>query len=97
MRYICENSTLSADEGDVAYVMLEVVDSLGRTVTSDCTTRLKVENIGAGELIGCATGAPDDMESFRSFTPRVFRGRAQAVIRSTGQAGAVDLRVERNY
>lgn len=96
VRCIYENPTLTADEGDVAYVTLEVIDSQGRTVTSDCTTRLKVENIGAGELIGCATGAPDDMESFRSTTPRMFRGRAQAVVRSAGKAGAVELRVQRS-
>ena len=93
VRCIYENPTLTADEGDVAYVTLEVIDSQGRTVTSDCTTRLTVENRGAGVLIGCATGAPDDMESFRSTTPRVFRGRAQAVVRSAGKAGAVELSV----
>lgn len=85
---------ISGTLNDLVYVTIELIDDEGNVVTSDCSTQLDVTNIGAGELIGCCTGSPNDMESFRTTTPTVFRGRALAIVRSNGSAGKVDLKVE---
>lgn len=85
---------ISAEENDLVFVTLELVDEDGNVVSSDYETQLSVSNAGAGELIGCCTGNPNDMQSFRSFTPTVFRGRALAIVRSNGVAGPVRLNVE---
>ncbi len=85
---------ISAELNDLVYVTLELIDDEGNVVTSDSETQLNVTNIGAGELIGCCTGSPNDMESFRTLTPTAFRGRALAIVRSNGTAGTVDLQVE---
>ena len=93
-RLVYEDATLSADANDLAYVTIELVDADGNVVTSDKETQLTITNTGAGELIACGTGSPNDMRSFRATSLTVFRGRALAILRSNGTAGAVSLNVE---
>ena len=94
VRCVYEDSDLSGELNDLAYVTLELVDAEGNVVTSDCTTQISIQNNGAGDLIACGTGAPDDMKSFRSTRPTVFRGRALAILRSNGTEGKVSLSAE---
>ena len=94
VRMVYEDKEISADVNDLAYVTIELVDSEGRVVTSDCTTQLEITNEGCGDLIACGTGSPNDMKSFRSNKLTVFRGRALAIVRSNGQAGPVKIRAE---
>lgn len=94
VRCVYEDTHISSDPGDLAFVTLELVDANGRVVTSDCSTQINIRNEGAGELIACGTGSPNDMRSFRSTTPTVFRGRALAIIRSNGKAGKVKVKAE---
>lgn len=94
VRMVYEDEQLSAQLNDLAFVTLELVDAEGRVVTSDCSTRLAISNTGCGELIACGTASPTDMQSFRSNTVTVFRGRALAIVRSNGQAGRVSLSAE---
>ena len=94
VRCIYEDSTLSADPNDLAYVTLELTDADGNVVTSDCTTKISIRNTGTGQLIACGTASPNDMTSFRSTTPTMFRGRALAIIRSNGIAGKVSVSVD---
>ena len=91
VRCVYEDAQISDQLNDLAYVTLEVVDANGNVVTSDCSTQISIRNEGAGQLVACGTGSPNDMKSFRSTKPTVFRGRAQAIVRSDGKAGAVRL------
>ena len=92
--YDDNNSTLTSDIHDLCFVTIELIDDEGNVVTADKETQVRVSNEGVGELIGCCTACPDDMKSFRSLTPKVFRGRALAIVRSTGEAGEVRLKAE---
>lgn len=94
VRFVYEDKTLSADTNDLAYVTIEVVDDEGNVVTSDCETKLTIANTGAGDLIACGTANPTDMNSFRSNTLTVFRGRALAILRGNGTAGTVSISAE---
>ena len=87
-------NTLTSDLQDLCYVTIELVDEEGNVVTADKETQIHVSNEGVGELIGCCTACPDDMKSFRTLSPRVFRGRALAIVRSNGVAGKVKLKAE---
>ena len=92
--YDDDNSSLTDDIHDLCYVTIELIDDEGNVVTADKETQIRVSNEGVGELIGCCTACPDDMKSFRSLTPKVFRGRALAIVRSTGEAGEVRVKAE---
>lgn len=94
LRLIYEDQTLTDDPGDLAYVTIELVDAEGRVVTSDCSTQVCIENTGCGQLIACGTASPTDMQSFRSNTVTLFRGRALAIVRSDGTAGSVSINAQ---
>lgn len=93
LRLKCDRSNLkSADVEDLAYVTVELVDEQGRVVPdSDRMVSFSVE--GDGELLACGNACPNDMESFRNPSPRLFWGRAQAIVKSAGRIGAFTLRV----
>jgi len=83
-------SLRSADVEDLAYVTVELVDEQGRVVPdSNRTVSFSVE--GQGELLACGNACPNDMESFRNPSPRLYNGRAQAIVKSVGKAGSFTL------
>ena len=49
---------------------------------------------GAGELAGAGSANPKDVASFRQPRTRTFQGRSLAVLRPTGQAGAIMLNAD---
>ncbi len=93
-RALYDKNTIAATTDDLAYVTIELVDAEGRVVTSDNTTRLHIKNAGCGQLIATGNASPNDMASFRSPTPAVFRGRALAIVRGNGNPGPVSLDID---
>ena len=93
-RALYEKNTIAASTDDLVYVTIELVDAEGRVVTSDNTTRLHIKNAGCGQLIATGNASPNDMASFRSPTPAVFRGRALAIVRGNGNPGPVSLDID---
>jgi hypothetical protein len=63
-----------------------IVAALGLITASLCTAAI------SGELAGSGTANPKDVSSFRNPTPTTFHGKALAIIRPNGAAGAVTLR-----
>ena len=55
--------------------------------------RVSVVAEGAGTLLAAGNASPTDMESFRSREPRLFQGRALAILKSGRQAGTIRLTV----
>lgn len=85
-------SLRSADAEDLAYITVELVDGQGRVV-SDSGRTVSFSVDGQGELLASGNACPNDMESFRNPSPRLYNGRAQAIVKSTGREGAFTLRV----
>lgn len=92
IRLTADRSEIRADRRDLSYVKIEIVDARGRVVP-DTEVELTLEATGNGTIVASGNGAYTDMESFRSLTPRTFRGRAIAILQPDSQPGAIGLRV----
>lgn len=83
---------LSASHHDLAYVQISVVDEDGNL----CPTAelpLKIETSGVSHTAVGGTGHPFDMKSFRSMTPKSFRGKAMLIIQPQDESGDVTIKV----
>ena len=87
-----DRSELRSDDGDLAFVEIELHDADGRLVTSrEVSLRATVE--GPAVLQALASARPDTEEPFHSPEVTTFDGRALAILRPTG-AGAITLTLE---
>ncbi len=82
VRLTTDRHELRPDGQDLAFVTIEAVDAQGNVVTSDSDTRLSISLTGAATLLAAGNASPTDMQSFCSATPRLYRGRALAIVRS---------------
>ena len=60
--------------------------------STPATTMITIEVDGPGVLQGFGTGAPATEEGFRTNSCTTYKGRALAVLRSTGDSGHVKVR-----
>lgn len=86
LRLTPDRTILHADGQDLCYVLIELVDAQGRLVP-ETGRRLTLSPSPVQQLAGSGNGQPDDMESFGSLTPTLFRGQAMAIIRATKTPG----------
>ena len=94
LRLNADRDTIKANRSDLCYVTIELVDAEGRVCTSnsDLHVQLSVEGEG-GCLLASGNASPNDMASFRSTNPSLFRGRALAILRSSDTPGIIRLNV----
>ena len=88
VRLAPESDVLVADGADLAFVHLELADRKGIVEMLD-DDRVEIAVEGPAELVGFGTAAPATEESFLSTHCTTYRGRALAILRSTGTAGIV--------
>ena len=92
IRLTADRSKIKADKNDLSYVKIEVLDKNGRVIP-DCDLPLEIKSSGKGSVIASGNGSADDMRSFRSLTPKAFRGKAIAIVQPDIQAGNIHLTV----
>jgi beta-galactosidase len=92
IRLTADRNTIRASQNDLAYVSIELVDSNGHVVPDE-DMQLSVSLKGEGEVIS-GNADPTDTTSFRSLTPRTFRGKALAIVRPTGKTGTMMLEIK---
>lgn len=85
-----ESTSIAADGDDLIFAHVALQDDAG-TVEMLADEEVKIEVSGPGELIGYGTAAPATTEEFTAATRTTFRGRALAVVRSTGAPGTITL------
>lgn len=90
-----DRTTLTADGRDVSVLNVTVLDAAGRPVaTADDFIVFEVE--GAGRIIGVGNGDPASTEPDQitgaPYHRRLFNGRCQAILQTTGEAGAITVR-----
>ncbi|WP_440906678.1 glycoside hydrolase family 2 TIM barrel-domain containing protein (plasmid) [Catenovulum sp. SX2] len=87
-----DKSDLTADAYDVAHLVVQLRDKVGRAVTTD-ETQVNFEITGPAKLLGVDNGAPDNIQDFQSNKIVTKRGRALAIIQSTKQSGTIRVKV----
>ena len=92
IRLTADRSKIKADKNDLSYVKIEVLDKDGRVIP-DCDIPLEIKSSGKGSVIASGNGSADEMRSFRSLTPKAFRGKAIAIVQPDMQAGNIHLTV----
>ncbi len=94
LRLVADRQEILADGTDLSYVTVELVDAAGRVITSDSSTKIDMTIEGEGTILAAGNASPTDMESFRNTSPKVFRGRALAIVKSNDNAGEIKLTVK---
>lgn len=92
IRLTADRTEIRASRNDLSYVNIYVTDNKGRVVT-DSNLPLKISLQGNGQVIA-GNASPTDMPSFRSLTPKAFKGCALAIVCPTGEKGILTLLVE---
>ncbi|GAB1415760.1 beta-galactosidase GalB [Paludibacter sp.] len=92
IRLTADRKQIRADKNDLSYVKIELVDTDGNVVP-DTDVQVSIKYEGKGKVIASGNASYDDMNSFRSLSPRTFRGKAIAVIQSNGEIGNIDFTV----
>ena len=86
-----DRSEITADDRDLAFVSIELVDDHGR-LNPTADREIRVDVTGAGVLQGLGSARPVSAESYLRSSHRTFEGRLLAVIRPTG-VGEIELRI----
>ncbi|MFF5965134.1 glycoside hydrolase family 2 TIM barrel-domain containing protein [Streptomyces collinus] len=90
LRLESEEPALTADGADLAFLTLTITDAAG-TAEMLADDRVTLTVSGPAELIGFGTANPAPVDGFTSESCTTFRGRALAVLRSTGEPGEVTV------
>ena len=92
IRLIEDRKVIKADRDDLAYVTVELIDKEGRIVP-DADMKVTLSVVGNGIIRGSGNACPTDMESFRSLSPKTFKGKAMAILQPDGNVGEITLNV----
>lgn len=90
LRLVSDVCLLTTSRGDLAHVLVEVLDDRGRLVP-DATLRVDFAVDGAGELAGVGNGNPHNVDSFKKPRRWTWHGRALAILRPAKQSGWLTL------
>ncbi len=90
LKLTAERTTLVASRDSLAFVVIEAVDAAGNPVPSG-TVEVVAQVSGPGELVALGNGDPTDVGSVQDARQRLWRGKALAIIRSSGKPGTIRL------
>jgi hypothetical protein len=90
IRLIADRNSINNNPNDLSYIQIELIDKAGNVVP-DRDTEIALEVSGVGKILAAGNAAPTDMKSFRSLTPKTFKGKALAILQPTGNKGEVKL------
>ena len=88
-----EGTTLRPDRLALAYLPIEIVDAAGRVVP-DAALPISVKVDGPADLIALGSANPEYTGLLNVPQSETFRGRALAILRSTGAPGPVRVRIQ---
>lgn len=88
-----DRSDLKNSKNDLSYVQIELIDKDGNIVP-DSDTKLELSISGNGKILAAGNACPTDMDSFRSLTPKTYKGKALAIIQPNSEKGQIILNVK---
>jgi beta-galactosidase len=93
IRLTPDHSRLAAENGDLSFVTVEIVDAEGRMCPHvDHPVFFTVA--GVGTLAAVGNGNPASTEAYRGNQRRAYRGRCLAVVQANGAPGEIHLRAQ---
>lgn len=92
LRLTADRDAIDADGQDLSFIVIECVDSNGRTVPG-ADNLLTVSTEGPVSLIGLGNADIKDEDPYFDNTHRAWKGRALAVVRNDGRTGSAIVRV----
>jgi beta-galactosidase len=88
-----DRSTLRADGGDLAYVMVDAVDGQGR-LEPNADGEVTFSISGPGTIMAVGNGDGTDTAAYQGTQRKLFHGRALVVVRATREAGTIRVKAE---
>lgn len=96
IRLKADRTDLKDSKNDLSYVQIELIDKDGNIIP-DKDLKLELSISGKGRILAAGNACPTDMESFRSLTPKTYKGRALAIIQPEGGKGDMTFKVKTQY
>ncbi|MDR1902496.1 MAG: DUF4982 domain-containing protein [Treponema sp.] len=93
LRLYCDRTALKIDAGDLAYIMISLIDPAG-IINRACEKMIRLTVLGPGVLQGFGSANPESEEDYFSTERTTFNGEVLAVIRPTGEAGEIRVTAE---
>ncbi len=93
LKLSAERPTISAARDNLAFVTVEGIDADGNLIPIE-VAEVAAEVSGPGELIAFGNGDPTDVGSVQDARQKLWRGRALAIVRSTGEPGTIKVTVK---
>ena len=93
IRLSADRKEIRSDNTDLSYITIELIDEKGRVITSNSERKINITVEGEGSLLAAGNASPTDMESFRSENPKLYNGRALAIVKSSETEGEITLKV----
>jgi beta-galactosidase len=83
-----DRESIAADRRDVAHIVVQILDSAGRTVpTAANAVTFQLE--GEGKLIGVDNGDPQSHDDYKATRVKAFNGLCLAIVQSTAKPGQI--------
>lgn len=92
IRLMPDRTNLKADDSDLSYIVIEIIDSEGNVVPV-ADNRLTVEVSGNATLQALGNADIKDNDPYFDGNHRAWKGRALAVVRSNGRKGSSTVKV----
>jgi beta-galactosidase len=91
IRLVADRKKIHADQNDLSFVSVEVVDSKGNVVPASDGLEINFKLTGDATIAGVGNGNPSDMSSFQQHHKQVYQGKALVIMRPTGAKGIATL------
>lgn len=92
IRLIADRSSINADQNDLSYINVEVIDKKGNVVPNIDDLEITYEIEGNGSIAAVGNGNVADMSSFQAPHKKVYQGRGLVILKSNGTEGKITLK-----